>query len=102
MQFEWDKRKNIANKKKHGLSFEVATFVFEDQFLLSSQDKRFGYSEERWESIGLVGKAIIVVVYTILGGINHEEEIIRIISARKATSREEGRYYFYRSHGERN
>lgn len=102
MQFEWDERKNTANKKKHGLSFEAALFVFEDPFLLSKQDERFGYNEERWKSIGLIGRAAIVVAHTFLEGINNEEEIIRIISARKATTREEGRYYFYRSHSERN
>jgi uncharacterized DUF497 family protein len=47
MQFEWDKNKNLLNKRKHGLSFETASLVFQDPFLLSVPDDRHGYPEER-------------------------------------------------------
>jgi uncharacterized DUF497 family protein len=93
MKFEWNEPKNILNKKKHGVSFEIASFVFQDPFQLSVPDDR--YSEERWQSIGLVQGTVIYVAHTVKD-INHEKEIIRIISARAATTSEARWYYFNR------
>lgn len=101
MQFEWDERKNSLNKRKHGLSFEAAALAFDDPFLLSVQDRRFEYSEDRWQSIGLVEQVALLVVHTIKEENENEEEIIRIISARAATSREEDRYYSFRKNSKR-
>lgn len=91
IQFEWDVNKDIINQKKHGISFRVAALVFEDPFLFSKPDDRYGYYEERWVSIGLVEDNVIYVAHT--AGDSNEEEIIRIISARKASPRETKRYY---------
>ena len=91
MRFEWDARKDSANRRKHGVSFELAQRVFDDPNHISMQDRHEG-GEERWQTIGLVGHiAILLVAHT------HEddngEEIIRIISAREANKRE-CRLYF--------
>ena len=92
MEFEWDKNKNHSNKRKHGINFETASFVFTDPFLLSVPDDRYSYEEERWRSLGMIQKTIIYVAHTVKGDA-HGEEIIRIISARAATP-SEAKYYY--------
>jgi uncharacterized protein len=90
MRFEWDPRKDKANRKKHGISFELAQRVFDDPNHLSLQDRQEG-GEERWQTLGLIGPhAIVLVAHTYED--EHGEEIVRIISARKAT-RAERRLY---------
>ena len=100
MEFEWDKKKNYANKKKHGISFETVSFVFDDLFLLSVPDDRYSYDEERWRSLGVIQEIIIYVAHTVREG-KHGEEIIRIISARAATPSEARQYYSNRKNAER-
>ena len=92
MIFEWDERKNTKNKKKHGISFELASFIFEDPHLICWPDDR--YDDERWQSLGQVEGVVLHVAHTIRG--NNDEEIIRIISARTASAREERRYFLDR------
>lgn len=53
MRFEWDPRKDKANRKKHGISFELAQRVFDDPNHLSLQDRQEG-GEERWQTLGLM------------------------------------------------
>lgn len=91
MQFEWDNTKNSQNQQKHGVSFEQAKEVFEDPLHLSVLDKRFSYFEERWITIGATQTEQILVVANLLFS-DSGEEIIRIISARKATSSERQQY----------
>lgn len=86
MRFEWDERKNHDNQAKHGISFETAVLVFEDPLHLSVQD-RVERGEARWQTIGtLDGAVLLVVAHTVRqeGG----DEIIRIISARKPDATE--------------
>ena len=92
MQFEWDEHKNKRNQRKHGLSFETAALVFRDPDVLSELDRRYQDIEERWHSIGRIGTTVIYVSHTVVES-EHGEEIIRIISARKATSVEQRNYY---------
>lgn len=90
MRFEWNIAKDKANQLKHGVSFELARLVFEDPFHLSVQD-RFEAGKERWQTLGLVhGTVVLLVAHTYLE--DDGEEVIRIISARKATARER-QYY---------
>ncbi|HME81173.1 MAG TPA: BrnT family toxin [Candidatus Eremiobacteraceae bacterium] len=89
MRFEWDPHKAVINLRKHGVSFETAIRIFEDPRVLSAQDTR--YSDERWYSIGNVGKRIIYVAHTIENE-GQTNETIRIISARKASARERREY----------
>jgi len=101
MQFEWHIKKNHLNKKKHGLSFEMASFVFEDPFLFSVPDYRHRHNEERWISLGLIQESLIYVAHTMKEDEENGEEIIRIISARQATPSETRRYYANRKNDER-
>ncbi|MCV6627508.1 MAG: BrnT family toxin [Cellvibrionaceae bacterium] len=81
MYFEWDEDKNQANIKKHGIDFNDAIDVFNHP-LLTVQDTRFNYEEERWLALGRIYRLVGVVVYT-----ERQGELIRINSARKATRR---------------
>jgi uncharacterized DUF497 family protein len=89
-QFEWDETKNRSNQNKHGVSFETASLVFSDSFALAALE-RVENGEERWQTIGAVqGRVIILVAHTVR--FNRQTEVIRIISARKATTHERRRY----------
>ena len=93
MQFDWDKRKNRANITKHGVSFEVARLVFNDPWSITQADAGGHADEPRWQTIGsAAGTVILFVVHTDKDDSDHGEEIIRIISARKATARERAQY----------
>jgi uncharacterized protein len=90
VHFDWDESKNRANQRKHGVSFELAKQVFADPLALSRLDRAEDY-EQRWQTLGLVGGTVILLVaHTVRE--EHDEEIIRIISARKATRRERRHY----------
>jgi len=91
MQYEWDENKNRINQKEHGVSFEEALEVFCDPLHISKLDFRFNYFEERWITIGKTKKERILVVANLFFS-NEGEEIIRIISARKANRDERNIY----------
>ena len=83
MRIEWNQTKNWANQAKHKVSFETASLVFDDPHHLSIQD-RHEQGEERWKTLGIVdGIVLMLVAHTVSEG--EQEEVIRIISARKAT-----------------
>src|ERR1035437_1498746 len=95
MVFAWDENKNRINRRKHGVSFETAARIFEDPNLVSYRDPAID-EEERWHAIGCAGGiAILLVVHT--SEEPHGEEEIRIISARKAGSRERALYQIGRA-----
>jgi uncharacterized DUF497 family protein len=86
MRFEWDEEKNRRNVAKHRVSFETAVHAFDDP-RASTQVERVVAGEERWQTLGLVGgNVVLVVVHTYVE--LDDEEIIRIISARKAAAHE--------------
>ena len=90
MRFEWDEKKNLANRRKHKVSFETATLVFEDPHAISMLE-RIEEGEERWQTVGMAGGVLVMFVahtYRESDG----EEVVRIISARKATPRERSMY----------
>ena len=89
MTFEWDENKDRLNQKNHdGISFEYAARVFLDSKRIEMLDEiHSDESEERYNVIGCVER-ILFVVYTERGSDN-----IRIISARRATPKEEKLYY---------
>jgi len=81
-RFQWDPEKAESNFRKHGIRFKVASKVFDDPLVLYRQD-RIVEGELRWQAIGLVESTAILLVahsYSVEG----TEEVIRIISARKA------------------
>lgn len=89
MLFEWNASKNAINKQKHGVSFETAKLVFSDPLQLNIQDI-FENGEERWQTLGKIGGVVVLLVAHTHQDLEHE--IIRIISARKATARERKHY----------
>ena len=86
MEFEWDDPKAEINERKHGITFEVATLAFEDDGRIDRVDFESS-EEERWVVIGLADGFEIYVVYTI------RDQIIRLISARKASRHEREEYW---------
>jgi len=86
MEFEWDTNKNQSNIKKHGVDFaDIATIFDSDVFTI--EDQRFDYGETRYITLGLFQSHVIVVAHTDV------KEVIRIISARKASKHEEEQYF---------
>ncbi len=87
MVFEWDEKKNQINLRKHGISFEGAVFVFNDENRIEIYDSLHSkIDEDRYITIGMFIK-ILYVVFT-----EHEGKI-RIISARLANKKEKEIYY---------
>ena len=90
MKLEWDKAKAKINIKKHGVYFEDAALVFDDPRQMSYLD-RLENGEERWHTIGRAGGTVVLlVVHTYIDNIG--QEIIRIVSARRATKKERKHY----------
>ncbi|MBO6147615.1 MAG: BrnT family toxin [Lachnospiraceae bacterium] len=85
-RYIWDNEKDNSNYEKHGLHFSVAKRIFEDVNRIEMYDDKHSFYEDRYITIGYVNR-VIVVVYT------ERKNLIRIISARKATKREEQLYY---------
>jgi len=90
MEFEWNSEKAKANLRKHRVSFEDAARVFLDSNRIEIFDGREPYGEDRWKTVGLIEPALIAVVYTFRG---KNDDIIRLISARKADAYERSQYY---------
>jgi uncharacterized DUF497 family protein len=90
MRVEWDNAKNHANRTKHGIDFETAQLIFDDPFCITFVD-RVTAGEERWHAIGSI-EMIIVLVVVHTHREENSEEVIRIISARRATRRERKLY----------
>lgn len=89
IRFEWDENKNIANRKKHNISFEEAQTAFYDDNALLIDDPDHSEEEERFILLGFSHKANLLVVCHCY---RQSESVIRIISARRATKNEEKAY----------
>ena len=88
-RFEWDKRKASENKKKHGITFEEATSAFFDENARIILDPEHSDEEDRFVLLGLsVRLRLLVVVHCY----RRAEDLIRIISARKAGPSERKQY----------
>jgi len=90
IRFDWDKEKNIANQRKHGISFEEAQSVFVDENALMIYDPDHSGNEDRFILLGLSASIRLLVVCHCY---RKDDDIIRIISARKATRMEQKRYW---------
>jgi uncharacterized DUF497 family protein len=82
MKFEWDEANNRTNLRKHGFDFADAEEMFRGMLAVGA-DTRKDYGESRWTGLGIVGGRVAHVVFA-----EGDLETIRIISLRKATSRE--------------
>jgi uncharacterized protein len=92
VRVEWDEAKNLANQRKHGVSFEEATELFvEGSDFLEIFDEAHSGSEERFIAIGPISRGIVLVVCT-----ERDEETLRIISARWSSKQEQVLYLKYR------
>jgi uncharacterized DUF497 family protein len=88
LEFEWNEGKAATNLQAHGVSFELAKTVFKDPFAIERLDDREDYGEERFVIIGIAkGSIVLFVAYS------EREGRGRIISARRATQREQDDYF---------
>jgi hypothetical protein len=91
VRFIWDEPKNSRNRKRHGVSFEQASTLFErGNEYLDIFDEAHSHDEDRFLAIGSISRGIVLVVYT-----EEEDDLVRIISARFATKREAEMYRSY-------
>lgn len=93
LRFEWDKRKESSNKKKHGVSFEEARTVFFDEYAVQFFDPDHSEDEDRFILLGMSQTLKTIVVCHCF---REEETVVRIISARKADADENVAYWNYR------
>jgi len=89
VRFDWDDKKYAINRRKHGIDFDTASLVFDDPLHLLTLD-RVVDGEQRWRTIGMAaGVMLLVVVHTL-----EDDEVVRIISARKAEAHKRRRYEY--------
>ncbi|MCI0589925.1 MAG: BrnT family toxin [Planctomycetes bacterium] len=89
LRFAWDARKAARNLRKHGVSFEEARTAFTDEGALVLPDPAHSGDEERFVLLGLSERLrLLVVVHTL----RENGDTLRLVSARKATSRERRQY----------
>ncbi len=86
MEFEWDEVKRQTNLAKHGIDFADLAPLF-DGPTVTTLDDRFDYGEERFVTFGLLNGIALAVVHT------ETDQVIRLISVRKATKNEEKSYF---------
>ena len=84
---QWDEGKNRSNLRKHGIGFSSAADLFNYPHLVLL-DTREDYCEERWIGVGWIGPMIGVVVFTLGENEGRDANIMRILSARKASKKE--------------
>jgi uncharacterized DUF497 family protein len=89
LSFEWEARKSAANARKHGVTFEEAKSVFVDERAKLIDDPDHSDEEDRFVLLGLSGSLRLLLVCHCYRG---EGNVIRIISARKATAHESKSY----------
>lgn len=89
ISFDWDDKKADSNLKKHGVSFLEAQSVFYDDYAIQFFDDESSSEEERFLMLGTSNQGRVLIVVHCE---RSEGEVIRIISARKATS-DERMYY---------
>jgi uncharacterized DUF497 family protein len=85
LQFDWDKKKNNSNKKKHGVSFEEAQTAFHDPNARLISDPDHSDDEDRFVLLGMSERFRVLVTCHCY---REDDSVIRIISARKATKKE--------------
>lgn len=91
IKFEWDPVKDRANRRKHGVTFEIARYVFDDPDAFMDHDRIEG-GERRWQTIGLVNGTLLPFVAHTVELERADAETIRIISARRTDAKERQRY----------
>jgi len=90
LSFQWDKKKDINNYKKHGIHFSEATTVFYDENAREYFDPDHSEQEDRFLMLGMSGNLRILVVSYCY---REQDKTIRIISSRKANVKESQNYF---------
>ena len=90
LTFSWDDKKNSANQRQNGISFEEAQTVFFDEYAIEFKDPDHSETEDRFLLIGLSQKLKVLVICHCF---RKSESEIRIISARRATKKEQKVYF---------
>lgn len=90
VKFDWDDKKNRTNSRKHSVTFEEAESVFLDDDAIRFEDPDHSTEEDRFIMLGLSHRSSVLVVCHCL---REDNSIIRIISARKATKKEQRTYW---------
>ncbi|TVQ52591.1 MAG: BrnT family toxin [Rhodobacteraceae bacterium] len=90
MRWAWDPDKAATNAAKHGVAFDLAP-RFDWESALEVEDDRYDYGERRWRAIGPIDGRLHVLVYSI------RDDLIRVISLRKANEREARLHARFRS-----
>jgi uncharacterized protein len=89
--FEWDTTKAESNFRKHGVRFEEAALIFNDPLAITEQDRIEG-GEHRWQTIGMIGACMLLLVAHTARLEDESVEVVRIVSARRVTQKERRRY----------
>jgi hypothetical protein len=87
VRYTWGSRKEAANVRKHGISFGRAVQIFAGA-TLETIDDRFDYGETRVQAIGLIERQEVFLVY-----VDEDDDVRRVISARKAERHEREAYW---------
>ena len=90
-KFDWDPNKDALNQRKHKMRFEDAIRIFANENELVTEFNGVVNGEERWEAVGILANAVIIVIHTIENE-NGSEELYRVISARKLKPHERKKY----------
>jgi len=86
VEFAWDENKRLINLRKHGVDFVDVPFIFNGD-TVTVEDNRYSYDEQRFVTFGLLQGRVIAVIHT------ENDDLIRIISVRKATKYEQPTYF---------
>jgi len=88
VRLDWDPEKDAVNRAKHGIGFDEASRLFTSGAdYLEIHDPAHSHEEDRFVAIGPIVRGVVYVVFT-----DREQDVVRIISARRATSREIEKY----------
>ena len=90
--FDWDPAKAAANRRKHGIAFDLAATVLQDPGALSIPDEDHSEHEERWVTMGRARDGQVLVVIHTERDSGPDETTLRIISARRSTPYERRQY----------
>ena len=88
-EFEWDSDKNALNWLKHKIRFEKPIKIFANENEFETYFNSTVNGEDRWETVGILANAVIIVIHTIE---ENGKEVFRIISARKLKPHERRKY----------
>ena len=91
--YDWDENKHKENIKKHGVDFYEAVTVFDDPFVVEEYDANHSLDEDRFIVIGISAKLNLL---TVCQCYRDNDDVTRIISARKATKHEHDKYRGHR------